>query len=62
MIHLLHEYGLALQQSVRQGMCMVVDTVGAWVSSVNGRKVLTKGKVFNETGTIYSESKCSIWW
>ena len=34
-----------------------VTTVEAWVSSVNGRKVLTKGKVFNEAGTVFTESE-----
>ena len=34
-----------------------VTTIEAWVSSVNGRKVLTKGKVFDETGTVYAESE-----
>ncbi len=34
-----------------------VTTVEAWVSSVNGRKVLTQGRVFTEAGTVYTESE-----
>lgn len=34
-----------------------VTTIEAWISSVKGKKVITKGKVFDETGTVYTESE-----
>jgi len=34
-----------------------VTTVEAKVKSISGKKVLTKGKIHNETGTVYSESE-----
>jgi acyl-coenzyme A thioesterase PaaI-like protein len=34
-----------------------VTTIEAKVASVNGRKVITKGKIYNKTGTIYTESE-----
>jgi acyl-coenzyme A thioesterase PaaI-like protein len=35
----------------------MITTVEAFISSVKGKKVITKGKVFDETGAVYTESE-----
>ncbi|MDO9256901.1 MAG: PaaI family thioesterase [Bacteroidales bacterium] len=34
-----------------------VTTIEAKVKSINGKKVITKGKIYNETGTVFTESE-----
>ena len=34
-----------------------VTTVEAKVKSISGKKVITEGKIYNETGTVYTESE-----
>ena len=34
-----------------------VTTIEANIASENGRKIISKGKIYNETGTVYTESE-----